>query len=521
VTETSTSLSADVLLAAIVDSSDDAIVSKNLRSVVTSWNQGACRIFGYLPEEMIGQPIDRLFPKDRLHEEAGILDRIVRGERVEHFETQRLRKDGTLIDVSLTISPIRNAEGTIIGASKIARDISDQKKAQRELAQAHDQLRRADQMKVEFLSTLSHELRTPLSAITGWIQILNENPTAEELSQGLQVIERNVRAQTQLIDDLLDMSRIEAGKITIDLQRVDVPGIVSQAMETVRAAAEAKEIRLTQAFSSVEGVVMGDKNRLQQVMWNLLTNSIKFTPKQGRVHVVVRRSKSQVEISVADNGQGIAPEFLGHVFDRFQQADASTTRRYGGLGLGLSIVKNLVELHGGTVRAASLGVGQGATFSILLPLLPAYHAAERAEGGEANSDLVVTDLKGVKVLVVDDELDSAEVIGRVLRRCGAEIQLGHSMRQGLETFERFRPDVVISDIGMPEHDGYEFIAGLRMLPRGPVVPVVALTALARSEDRTRALRAGFQLHLAKPVDAAELVAVVQNLAALRLRGGGQ
>ena len=511
-----TFLSADLLLAAIVDSSDDAIVSKSLRSIVTSWNQGAMRIFGYTADEMIGQPIDLLFPKDRLHEEVTILERIARGERVEHFETQRVRKDGRVIDVSLTISPIRDRDGKIVGASKIARDITAQKKVQRDLAQAYQQLQRADQMKVEFLSTLSHELRTPLSAITGWIQILKENPTAEELSQGIQVIERNVRAQAQLIEDLLDMSRIEAGKISLDLQRVDLPGIVLSAMETVRGAAEAKSIRLTHAFSSVEGVVMGDRNRLQQVMWNLLTNSIKFTPRQGRVHVVVRRKQSQVEISVADSGQGIAPEFLAQVFDRFQQADASTTRRHGGLGLGLSIVKNLIELHGGTVQAASPGAGQGATFTILLPLLPAYHTSEKADDSSGSLDLEASNLTGIKVLVVDDEVDSVEVIGRVLQRCGASVQTANSMKEGLEAFASFAPHVVVSDIGMPEHDGYEFIAALRTLPGGRIVPVVALTALARSEDRTRALRAGFQLHLAKPVNSGELVAVVQNLAALRL-----
>lgn len=515
-TDPASFLSADLLLAAIVDSSDDAIISKNLHSIVTSWNQGAVRVFGYTAEEMVGKPIDLLFPRDRLHEEGTILERIARGERVEHFETQRVRKDGRMIDVSLTISPVRDRDGKIVGASKIARDITGQKKAQQDLSLAYEQLQRADQMKVEFLSTLSHELRTPLSAITGWIQILKENPTAEELAQGIQVIERNVRAQAQLIEDLLDMSRIEAGKVSLDLQRVDLPAIVLSAMETVRGAAEAKAIRLTHAFSSIEGVVMGDRNRLQQVMWNLLTNSVKFTPRQGRVHVVVRRKQSQAEISVADSGQGIAPEFLEQVFDRFQQADASTTRRHGGLGLGLSIVKNLVELHGGTVQAASPGVGQGATFSILLPLLPAYHASEKPDEMGSEAALAANDLNGVKVLVVDDEVDSVEVIGRVLQRCGAQVQTANSMCEGLEAFRNFLPHVVVSDIGMPGHDGYEFIAGLRTLPGGRIVPVVALTALARSEDRTRALRAGFQLHLAKPVNSAELVAVVQNLAALRM-----
>jgi hypothetical protein len=290
-------------------------------------------------------------------------------------------------------------------------------------------------------------------------------------------------------------------------------------METVRPTAMAKEIRLTSAVTSLNGIVMGDKGRLQQIVWNLLANAIKFTPKKGRVHVVVKRVNSHVEICVNDSGQGIAPEFLGHVFDRFRQADAATTRKFGGLGLGLSLVKQFTELHGGAVRVESEGIGKGATFTICLPMQPVRHDPEAVADEErlAAMDQAANqpNLTGVKVLVVDDEEDSLAVVKRILERRGADVRGSTTMHEALGEFTQFAPDVVVSDIGIPEHDGYELITRLRELPGGRAVPAVALTALARGEDRTRALRAGFQLHLAKPVDFAELVAVVQNLAALK------
>ena len=518
-TEKPAFISTELLYTAIVDSSEDAIVSKNLRSIVMSWNKGAERTFGYSAEEMIGRSIIQLLPPERIEEEAHILARLQRGERVEHYETVRRRKDGSLIDVSLTISPIRDATGVIVGASKIARDITEQKAALRKLAEAHEELKRADRLKAEFLATLSHELRTPLNSILGWVQILKNGATSDDLAQGIPIIERNVRAQAQLIDDLLDMSRIEAGKVSLDIQPLDLAEIVNASIETIRPAAQGKEIRLTTAFSSIDGIVIGDRNRLQQILWNLLINAVKFTPKGGRIHVVIERSNSHIEISVTDSGQGIAPEFLGQVFDRFRQADSSTTRKHGGLGLGLSIVKHLTELHGGNVRAMSGGTGLGATFTISLPLQSVRYQPEALDAIQRTKavDGAATDaeLKGIRVLVVDDEADSAGIVKRILGRSGAEVRTATSMEEALAEFARFAPQVVLSDIGMPGHDGYELIARLRALPGGRTVPAVALTALARSEDRTRALRAGFQLHVPKPVDSAELIAVVQNLAALR------
>jgi CheY-like chemotaxis protein/nitrogen-specific signal transduction histidine kinase len=408
----------------------------------------------------------------------------------------------------------------IVGASKIARDITEQKDALRRLAEAHEDLQRADRMKAEFLATLSHELRTPLNAILGWVQILKERATRDDIAEGLPIIERNVRVQSQMIEDLLDMSRIESGKVSLDVQRMDLAAVVGAGMETIRPAATAKNIRLTSAFTDVNGIVMGDKDRLQQVIWNLLANAVKFTPKDGRIHVVAKRVDSHVEIDVNDSGQGIAPEFLGQVFDRFRQADATTTRRHAGLGLGLAIVKHLTELHGGTVRVASEGVGLGATFTVCLPLQSVRHESPRATA-QAQRNAAIDEaarkieLPGIKVLVVDDDKDSLRMVKRILEARGAEVCGTYSMEEALEEFARFAPDVIVSDIGMPGHDGYELITRLRAMPGGRTVPAIALTALARIQDRTRALRAGFQLHIAKPVDFAELVAVVQNLAALR------
>lgn len=509
----------ELLWEAIVDSSDDAIVSKNLHGIVQSWNHSAERIFGYTAEEMIGQSILRILPDDRKDEEGRILSRLRAGERVEHYETIRVRKDGRHLDVSLTISPIKGPNGKVIGASKIARDITEQKRAMQQLAIANEELHRANRLKAEFISTLSHELRTPLNAILGWTQLLGENSSKEDLQLGLETIERNVRVQSQLIEDLLDMSRIEAGKLNLDVQRLDLPSVLTAALEVVRPAAVAKGIEITCAFSSVEGMVMGDKNRMQQIIWNLVTNAVKFTPKKGRVHITLERINSHVEIAVADNGIGVEPEFLEHIFERFMQADASTTRKHGGLGLGLAIVKKLVELHGGTVRAKSDGLNRGATFIVSLPLVPVRHEPEHsaAEKRHAEIDGSAPDfrLNGIKVLVVDDDPDSLEIVRRILEHGDATVRTALSVEEALALFKEFGPDILLSDIGMPNHDGFDLIKRIREQPAGNSMPAIALTALARSEDRTRALRAGFQVHLPKPVNAFELLATVQSFSNLR------
>ncbi len=823
-------------MAAVVESSDDAIISKDLDGTVRTWNSGAQRIFGYGPDEMIGTSVKRLIPPELHVEEDGILARQRRGERVDHYETVRVTKEGRRIDVSLTVSPIRDSTGKIVGASKVARDITDRKRAEAELRRSEEEFRaladsipqlawvadaqgniqwynlgwyeytgttleemqgwgwksvhdpevlprvieewtkslregvpfemefplrgidgkfrwfltrirpirdsdgrivrwfgtntdvdevkrarealseetrllnllnetgksiaadldlqmlvqsvtdsttalsgaefgayfqnvtdkdgdsfllytlsgadrsafekigmpratplfaptyegkgslriddvladerygkwaphhgmprghlpvrsylavpvvsrtgdvigalffghstpgvfteriertvsgiaaqaavaidnarlyervkqaaeerqelldaersaraeaeRVSLMKDEFLATLSHELRTPLNAIVGWSQVLRMRGHSDpDLLEGLTVIDRNAKVQAQLIEDLLDMSRIISGKVRLDVQRVDIQEVVGAALASVRHSAESKDIRLQIVLDPHAGPVLGDPSRLQQCFWNLLSNAIKFTPKSGRVHVTLARVNSHVEFTIVDSGSGIAPEFLPHVFERFRQADASTTRNFGGLGLGLSIVKSLVELHGGTVRADSAGTGKGATFCIELPVIPvAESSSERSRehpraGATAASQLDHPSLQGITVLAIDDEPDARNLLKRVLEDCGARVLLADSAREGFEILQREQPDILISDIGMPGEDGYALIRRVRQLSpeKGGRIPAAALSAFARPEDRTRALRAGYQMHLSKPVEPTELTAVIASL----------
>ncbi len=807
-------------LAAIVASSDDAIISKDLNGVVQSWNAAAERVFGYTPDEMIGQSITKLMPPDRIHEEQEILTQIRRGQRVNHFHTVRVRKDGRPIEISVTISPIKDSSGTVIGASKIGRDITElncsirererlfelgksmssardvhtlvqlitdaatdlsgaqfgaffynvinesgeaytlytlsgverkhfenfpmprntavfeptfsgtsivrsdditqdprygqsepyngmpsghlpvrsylaipvisrdqtvlgglffgHAKAgvfterservvtsiaghagvalenaklhqelsetaakfsllansipqlawmakpdgavfwynerwhtytgtdaasqlgwgwetviepgelsrvkekwlaaitsgeswedivplrrhdgtfrwhlsrarpfrdgdgnitvwfgtntdvteQREFADEREQLLAAERaarseaermgrMKDEFLATLSHELRTPLSAMLGWSQLLQGEESQELLDEGLAVIERNARAQTQLIEDLLDMSRIVSGKIRLDVQEVELSSVINASFDLLKPSADAKGVRLVRVLDPLANPVSGDPNRLQQIVSNLLSNAIKFTPRGGKVEVLLERVNSHIEVTVADTGQGISPEFLPHVFDRFRQADASTTRKHGGLGLGLSIVKQLVELHGGTVRAKSAGEGAGATFTVALPLaITKRQSQDRRHPTTFLEPLPDDDIhvsfEGTTILVVDDEPDARNLIERLLTDRKAHVLKAASADAALQLIARERPDVLLSDIGMPERDGYDLIRALRALPieEGGRTPAIALTAFARSEDRTRAMMAGYQVHLSKPVEPSELIATVASL----------
>jgi len=385
---------------------------------------------------------------------------------------------------------------------------------------ARAEAERASAMKDDFLATLSHELRTPLSAILGWAHVLRSSARSiEDTNRGLEIIERNSRVQKQLIEDLLDMSRVISGKIRLDIQPLEPISFIEAAIETVRPAAEAKSITIEKQLDVVTGPVAGDMNRLQQVVWNLLSNAIKFTPNHGKVQVRLQRQTTYVEVIVADTGCGIKPEFLPHVFERFRQAESSTTRAHGGLGLGLSIVKHLTELHGGTARVTSPGEGLGATFSVLLPLSTVHRRSvvgERltpATPSDFSVHFETADLAGIKALVVDDEADARELIKKVLEECKAEVLTARGADEALELIQSEKPHVLVSDIGMPEMDGYELIRRIRALgaAKGGKLPAVALTAFARSDDRTRALRAGFQVYVAKPVDAAELVATVASV----------
>jgi PAS domain S-box-containing protein len=762
-------------LAAIIESAEDAIITETLGGRITSWNKGAEQIFGYTAGEVIGKPVTVLTPADHPNEEPAILARLRAGERIEHYETVRVRKDDTFVDISLTVSPIRGPDGQVIGVSKIARDISERKRAEEALRQREEELtdfiensavslhwvgpdgtilwanqaelellgytreeyigchiaefhadpeviedilrrltsdetlhsyearlrckdgslrhvlissnvrrqggefrhtrcftrditeRRqaeealrlseerfakafrasplaltitslktsrllevnetftrlsgytreeavgrttpelgvwardsdreeevamvfelgrvrdleyrfrmkdgtervglvsaerieiggepcaltviqdvteqkraeaerdrvlerekalraeaedASRLKDEFLATISHELRTPLTAILGWAHLLRTGRLDEKNEAGaLETIERNARTQAQLIEDLLDVSRIITGKLRLDVRAVDPNFFIESAIEAVRPAAEAKGIRVQKIVDTGVVSVSGDPVRLQQVVWNLLSNAIKFTPKGGRVQIRLERVNSHIEIAVSDTGEGITPEFLPHVFDRFRQADQQTTRRHGGMGLGLAIVRHLAELHGGNVRAESPGEGKGATFTVLLPVAPVYQSSEVREsvqpvgGGTLPTYECPEKLDGLRVLIVDDDPDTRELLKAGLGRCGAEVVTAATAGEALEAIAADPPDLLISDIGMPGEDGYELIRKVRALPteRGGRVPAVALTAYARTEDRLRALRAGYQMHVSKPVELAELVAIASSL----------
>jgi signal transduction histidine kinase/ActR/RegA family two-component response regulator len=378
----------------------------------------------------------------------------------------------------------------------------------------------ASRLKDEFLATLSHELRTPMTPILGWAQILQRSAgVGPQVLQAAEVIERNARAQNKIVDDLLDMSRIVSGKVRLDVQALDLDQLAGDALETVAAAARARGITLEREAEPDLPTVLGDPHRLQQVLWNLLSNAIKFTGPGGRVRLTMVRARDGVEIAVADTGQGIRADFLPHVFERFRQADSSNTRHHAGLGLGLSIVKQLIELHGGNVRAESAGEGRGATFTVSLPVrpgasptLPAAVPAgdEQASPARSREDAVLT---GLKLLVVDDEADARELVGRLLRDFGADVLCVDSASAALQAIEAWRPDLLLSDIAMPEQNGYQLLQQVRALPgaAGGAIPAIALTAFARPEDRSRALEAGFQMHVSKPVEQSELLAAVLGL----------
>ena len=426
--------------------------------------------------------------------------------------------------------PIRGTDGAIAQWYGTCTDIHEQRALLEQNAQLLDSERaaraeseRASQIKDEFLATLSHELRTPLNAILGWANVLRGDLTdTEGVAEGLAIIERNARAQNQIIEDLLDMSRIISGKVRLDVHRLDLAPIVEAAIETVRPAAAAKGIRVQTVLDPTARPVSCDPNRLQQVFWNLLSNAIKFTPRGGRVQVLLERVNSHLEVSIIDTGKGIEADFLPHVFDRFRQADSSTTRQYGGLGLGLAIVKQLVELHGGTVRVKSGGHDLGTTFIVALPLT-VLHAEGGPDFGErrhpAQGSLAAPplhrdiDLHDVRVLVVDDEADARALVRRLLEERGATVITNGSAAEALATIHAERFDVLVSDIGMPDEDGYALIRKVRSIPteRGGTIPAVALTAYARSEDRMKAVRAGFQMHVTKPVEPAELLTMVASL----------
>ena len=380
---------------------------------------------------------------------------------------------------------------------------------------ARSEAEAANRIKDEFLATLSHELRTPLTSLLGWSSVLREAKRDEKvLNQGLEAIDRNARVQAQLIDDLLDVSRIVSGKLNLDVRPLDISSITRAAINVVRPAADAKGIKLDYWAQPGLGAISADSARLQQIIWNLLSNAVKFTPHGGKISVCLEQDGSNARITIKDTGQGIDPEFLPRVFDRFRQADSSTTRSFGGLGLGLAIVRHLVELHGGTVSAYSDGVNKGATFSATFPLLEERVEPIAVSHSNEVNPFDVHSLDGLRVLLVDDELEARQIISTVITRTGAEVKACTSASEALAKLVEWRPDVILSDIAMPDEDGYSFINKVRSLPRekGGDTPAAALTAYARDVDRRQALAAGYQMHIAKPIGAGQLVSMIARLA---------
>ncbi|MDZ8228196.1 MAG: PAS domain S-box protein [Nostoc sp. ChiVER01] len=441
------------------------------------------------------------------------------------FEYRMLAADGRVVWLYDIVNVVRDENGPQLLHGFMI-DITDRKQAEQEREQLlkREQTARADaeaanRMKDEFLATLSHELRTPLNAVLGWAQLLRNRKFDETTTaRALETIERNTKSLAQLIEDVLDVSRIIRGTLHLNIHRVKLVPLVEAAIDTVYPAAQAKEISINCKFDPEVGVVVGDGNRLQQVVWNLLSNAVKFTPKGGRIDVQLERIESSVQIRVSDTGVGIAAEFLCHVFERFYQQDSSITRSHGGLGLGLAIVRHLVELHGGTVSAESPGIGQGATFIVNLPMKAVYVDANTAEqlspvGDTQDTNNYLPKLDDLRVLIVDDEADARHLLTTILGQYGAQVMAAPSASDALLALQEFRPHILVSDIGMPQEDGYTLIRQIRALPadQGGRIPAVALTAYARAEDRTQALLAGFQLHVPKPVNPGELAAVIANL----------
>jgi PAS domain S-box-containing protein len=513
--------------------SDYAIYMLDPQGCVSTWNIGAERMKGYSAAEILGCDFSRFFPLEDVH--AGKPQRELEQARTHgRFEDEgfRIRKDGSRFWANVIITALHDAQGVLVGFAKITRVLTARREAEaaerrllreqaaREAAQnlAAKSLE-TNRIKDEFLATVSHELRTPLNAIVGWTTLLRQSPLDPKVAKGMEVIDRNAQAQVKLVEDILDVSRIITGKLRIEPRPSELVAIANAAIDVVRPSANAKQISIELSHAEPEYPLTVDPERLQQVIWNLLSNAVKFTNPLGSIRVAIERGDMQVRVCVSDSGQGIDPDFLPHVFERFRQADSSTTRRVGGLGLGLALVRHIIELHGGTVTAESAGPGHGSTFSFELPLRTKIQASTdvpEAVAVNSSQPIPAVNLGGLRVLVVDDDPDARHLMDTLLRGVGATVETAGSVEEGLEALLRFRPEVLVSDIGMAGEDGYAFMRRVRALAAadGGRVPAIALTAYTRNEDRKNALAAGFDLHIGKPVNARELVTAVASLGAV-------
>jgi PAS domain S-box-containing protein len=504
---------------------DSALLMLDPQGRIATWNVGAQRLGGYTADEIIGQPFSRFYPPEDLA--AGRPQReldtaVAQGSSTD--EGWRIRKDGSLFWASTTLTALRDPDGGLRGFARVTRDITERKRVEQERQNlleaeraARSEAERLVRLKDEFLATVSHELRSPLGAIVGWTRLL-ANGKADH-AKAVDIIARSASALTQLVEDLLDMSRILSGKTWLKRESVHSMELLTNAVETVRFAAEAKSIHIDVSFAPDLGLLECDPNRVQQVILNLLTNAIKFTDEGGCVMVAASQTHKDVIITVQDTGKGISPEFLPHLFERFRQEDGSVARRHGGLGLGLSIVKQLVELHGGTIQAESEGEGKGATFTVKLPRghrevdLPPHSATPVSARAAMHAlDLDKSTLHGVKVLCVDDDVYNRDLAHRTLTDVGATVRTAASAKVAFDVLDEFHPDIVLSDVGMPEEDGYIFIRKLRASGDWRSrLPCIAVTALSRAEDRKQALAVGYDEHVSKPFDPGKLSILILAL----------
>ncbi|CAN5559299.1 hypothetical protein BH10ACI1_BH10ACI1_27130 [soil metagenome] len=503
-------------LAAIVDSAEDAIISKTLTGIITSWNKGAENIFGYAANEIIGKPVLILIPPDHQDEEPQILQCIHRGQKVEHYETIRQRKDGTLIDISLTVSPIKDSDGKIIGVSKIARDISYQKLVEKRLLEA-------DRRKDEFLATLAHELRNPLAPIRSGLEIIRRGADDKtKFYEALDIIERQTNQIVHLVDDLLDISRITTGKIKLRIERIDLKTAIEIALETSRNLIDESQNELTITLPYKPIYIEADLTRVAQIFLNILNNAAKYSDPGGKISLVVCNEDSQAVIRIKDTGHGIAPEMLPKIFEIFGQIQTPDEQARGGLGIGLSVVKKMVEMHGGSVEVFSEGLGKGSEFIVRLPLtaeLPKTQPADKItetdilqtaqmsmpDSIETSKNQATT--RQLRILVVDDNLDATEMLGTLLAMEGHIIRKAFEAKTGIEIAEEFQPEVCLCDIGLPGMNGYELAVHLRRFL--PDALLISISGWGQQEDRRRSIEAGFDYHLVKPAPLDDLLKLIQ------------
>jgi PAS domain S-box-containing protein len=505
------------LLAAIVASSDDAIVSKTLDGHIQSWNAGATRIFGYQSDEVIGKPITIIIPPELHDEERRILEKVRSGERIDHFDTIRLTKDGRRIAISLTVSPIRDSRGTIVGASKVARDISERKAAEQALRASEQRLRAseealrdADRRKDEFLALLAHELRNPLAPIRYALAMnKKEGRTSEQQRRAEEIIERQVTHMSRLLDDLLDVSRITRGTLELKRTPTELTLIIGSAIETARPILDAKHHALSLDLPEEAVRLEADPVRLAQVFSNLLINAAKYTDPGGQIQLRATQQAGELTIAVRDNGMGISQDMMPRLFMLFSQAPSALGRAEGGLGVGLSLVRGLIALHGGSVKALSEGPGRGSEFIVRIPVGAPLGAPEI----EATSDVPVPGA-GLKILVVDDSRDAADTCAMLLELSGHHVQTAYTGQRALELAETFRPHVLLLDIGLPDLDGYQLAKKVRATSWGRGAVLVAVTGWGQEQDRRRAFDAGFDHHLTKPIAADTVESLLQSLSAV-------